>query len=157
MLLNQSLGHVDLLFGQTLILRQGHGWLKPELGLAVGTLNMYMTSRLFTGEKVKPEATVAKNGRAHRKRLLRRTVIRTLADNAQPVGTAQSMRQNATGSDHEYTALLAETTLLAMTRSHRRPARVHRAFQTTGDRQHQPAASGLERCAAAEYHHSRDG
>ena len=55
-----------------------NGGFKPELGLSALVLNMYMHSRFFTREEVKPETTFAKNCWTHaainyQKRLLNET------------------------------------------------------------------------------------
>jgi hypothetical protein len=54
-----DVARADLLVRQPVIVRQSNGWLKPELGLAVGTLHMNVHPGLFAREKVKSEAAIA--------------------------------------------------------------------------------------------------
>lgn len=65
MFLNYSAGGAELARVQALILRQVYDRLKPELGFAARALHMDVQTRFFAGEKVKPEAAVAKDGRTH--------------------------------------------------------------------------------------------
>jgi len=59
------LRRTDLLVRQTIIVRQGNRWLKPKLGLAVGTLHVNVYPGLFAREKVKPKAAIAEYCGAH--------------------------------------------------------------------------------------------
>jgi hypothetical protein len=59
------LRRTDLLVRETMIVRQGNRWLKPKLGLAVGTLHVNVYPGLFAREKVKAKAAIAENCGAH--------------------------------------------------------------------------------------------
>ncbi len=65
MLLNNPESCVDPFAGQSVVLRQIHAGVQPELCFAAGVLDVHVGSWLFAGEEVKPVAPNSQNGRTH--------------------------------------------------------------------------------------------
>jgi hypothetical protein len=63
--LYQKANRTELSIAQTVILGQLNRGFKPEHGLTICTVYMYMHAGLFTREKVKSKAVFSKNGWAH--------------------------------------------------------------------------------------------
>ena len=69
MLLNQLVSLGDLARLEAIVGKQLDGRVNPELGLAIGVLNVHMGSRFFAREKVKAIAPNPKDRRTHATRI----------------------------------------------------------------------------------------
>jgi hypothetical protein len=65
-LLNQFLGNPQIGRCQAIVLGNLDLWFHPELGLAMAAMNMYMHSRLLSGEEKEPEPSLTKDSRTHK-------------------------------------------------------------------------------------------
>lgn len=69
MLLNQFLNLGHLLRLEAIVRRQFYGRFNPELGLAIGVLDVHMGSRFLTRKEVEAETTNPEHRRTHATRI----------------------------------------------------------------------------------------
>ena len=65
MYLDKGFDRAKLSLVQSVILRQFDSWLKPEFGLTLRRLDMYMHTRLFAREEVEAKTALAEYRRTH--------------------------------------------------------------------------------------------